>query len=55
MICDDLSPRVGDFGEGTRFDQQEVLRRLADHDGDSMLTMTMVGMCNQRLAFSRVN
>ena len=45
MICDDLSPRVGDFGESTRFDQEEALRRLAEEKGDGMLSMTMVGTC----------
>ena len=35
--------QIADLGASRRFDQEEVARRLADHEGASMLSMTMVG------------
>ena len=35
--------QIADLGASRRFDQDEVARRLADHEGASMLSMTMVG------------
>ena len=40
--------QIADLGASRRFDQEEVVRRMADHEGNSMLSMTMVGtpVCN---------
>ena len=43
LISDDFNSKVADLGASRRFDQEEAARRLADHEGDSMLSMTMVG------------
>ena len=43
LIAEGFVSKVADLGASTRFDQDEVQRRLADHEGASMLSMTMVG------------
>lgn len=35
--------QVADLGASRRFDQDEAARRLADHEGGNMLSMTLVG------------
>jgi len=43
LIAEGFIAKVADLGASTRFDQDEVRRRLAEHEGASMLSMTMVG------------
>ena len=43
LIAEDYVAKVADLGASTRFDIEEVRRRLAEQGGDSMLTMTAVG------------
>ena len=43
LLADDFVAKVADLGCSRRYDQDEAVRRLADHEGASMLSMTMVG------------
>ena len=53
LVSDNFVAKVADLGASTRFDQEEALRRVADHEGDSMLS-SQCQMFPNRMHFTGV-